>query len=50
MNKLTFDESSKLEGKLTLEEITCAVKQMKNGKTPGVMDFRQNSLNFGGID
>ena len=39
LNKLTLDESSKLEGKLTLEEITRAVKQMKNGKTPGVDGF-----------
>ena len=39
MNKLTLDDSSKLEGKLTLEEITRAVKQMKNGKTPGVDRF-----------
>ena len=46
VNKLTLDEFSKLEGKLMLEEITRAVKQMKNGKTPGVDAFPAEFFNF----
>ena len=37
--KLTPTESMKLEGKLKLEEISNALKQMKNNKCPGVDGF-----------
>ena len=39
LTKLTDNESSLLEGYLTIEEITKALKSMKNQKAPGVDGF-----------
>ena len=37
--KLTEDETRSLEKDLSMEEISEALKQMKNGKSPGIDDF-----------
>ena len=37
--KLNDDESEKLEGLLTLSELTTALKNMKNNRSPGVDGF-----------
>lgn len=38
-NKLSPQETKKLEGKLTLEEISTSLKNMKSNKTPGIDGF-----------
>ena len=38
-NKLSSAETEKLEGELTLEEISIALKNMKHNKTPGIDGF-----------
>ena len=39
VRKLSLSESKILEGELTLDEISLALKQMKNNKCPGVDGF-----------
>ena len=40
----------KLEGKLKLEEISSALKQMKNNKSPGVDGFPAEFSKLSGIN
>ena len=44
--KLTVDESNSLEGMLTLNEISKALKNMKNNKTPGIDGFPADFFKF----
>ena len=37
--KIAEEEAENLEGKITVEEATCALKRMKNGKSPGSDGF-----------
>ena len=37
--KIAEEEAENLEGKITVEEATCALKRMKNGKIPGSDGF-----------
>ena len=37
--KIAEEEADNLEGKITVEEATCALKRMKNGKSPGSDGF-----------
>ena len=39
LNKIAEEEAENLEGKITVEEATCALKRMKNGKSPGSDGF-----------
>ena len=39
VNKLSEEEAASLEGKLTIDELTKALKAMKNEKTPGIDGF-----------
>ena len=39
MKTITDDQANRLEGLLTLEEISCTLKNMKNGKSPGLSGF-----------
>ena len=39
MKTITDDQAKRLEGLLTLEEISCTLKNMKNGKSPGLSGF-----------
>ena len=39
LNKIAEEEAENLEGKITVEEATCALKRMKNGKIPGSDGF-----------
>ena len=39
VNKLSPEQSTKLDGPLTYQEISLAVKHMKNNKTPGIDGF-----------
>ena len=39
VTKLTKNQSAELEGKLTIEELSLALKTMKNNKTPGIDGF-----------
>ena len=48
LNKIAEEEAENLEGKITVEEATCALKRMKNGKSPGsdgfTVDFKKSLL------
>ena len=48
VKKLAPHDSSKLEGRLNLEEISLAVKQMKTCKSPGVNGFSAEFFKFFG--
>ena len=37
--KIAEEEAGNLNGKITVEEATCALKRMKNGKSPGSDGF-----------
>ena len=37
--KIAEEEAENLDGKITVEEATCALKRMKNGKSPGSDGF-----------
>ena len=39
MKTITDDQANRLEGLLTLKEISCTLKNMKNGKSPGLSGF-----------
>ena len=39
ITKLTNDDRNKIQGKLTLNEVSMALKNMKNDKTPGIDGF-----------
>ena len=41
---ITDDLANRLEGLLTLEEISCTLKNMKNGKSPGLCGFSADFL------
>ena len=45
-NKLTNDESINLEAEITYTELATALKNMKNGKSPGNDGFTTESFNF----
>ena len=40
------DDKQKMEGHLTMEEITTYIKQLKNNKSPGSTGFTGNFYNF----
>ena len=46
VNKLSIQESQSLEGKLSLLELSNALKQMKNDKCPGVGGFPAEFFKF----
>ena len=46
MKTITDDHANRLEGLLTLEEISCTLKNMKNGKSPGLSGFSADFLKF----
>ena len=39
ITRLTNNQAAELEGKLTMEELSCALKSMKNNKSPGMDGF-----------
>ena len=39
MKTITDDQANRLEGLLTLEEISCTLKNMKNGKNPDLSEI-----------
>ena len=45
-NQLNDDEAQKLEGELTYEELTLALKNMKNSKNPGNDGFTTDFFFF----
>jgi exonuclease III len=47
---LTEEESKNLEGLITMEELTCAIKNLKNEKTPGTDGFTAEFFKFFFID
>ena len=49
-NQLNDDEAKKLEGELTYEELTLALKNMKISKSPGNYGFTAELFKFFGID
>ena len=42
MKTITDDQANRLEGLLTVEEISCTLKNMKNDKSPGLSGFSAN--------
>ena len=44
--KIAEEEADNLEGKITVEEATCALKRMKNGKSPGSDGFTVDFLSL----
>ena len=48
ISKLTQDESDLLEGKLNLKEVLCSLKDMRNGKSPGMDGFTTEFYKFFG--
>ena len=46
MKTITDDQVNRLEGLLTLEEISCTIKN--NGKSPGLSGFSADFLNYFG--
>ena len=46
ISKLSVDESQELEGKLEEKEVLCALKEMKNGKSPGIDGFTSEFYKF----
>ena len=47
---LTVQEKTSLEGEITLDEASVALKNMKNNKSPGSGGFTVESFNFWGGD
>jgi exonuclease III len=48
--RLSLDESNQLEGLITLDEITCAIKTMNNNKSPGIDGFSAEFFKFFFVD
>ena len=44
--KIAEEEAENLKGKITVEEATCALKRMKNGKSPGSDGFTVEFLSL----
>ena len=49
-NQLNDDEAQMLEGEITHEELTTALKNMKNSKSPGNDGFTAEFFKFFGVD
>ena len=49
-NKLTIEESEKLEGDIKIDELSNALKNMKNEKSPGLDGFTVEFYKFFWVD